>query len=445
MKRSLIMIGLGVLLTPAFVLGQSECAPGRLAFPGAEGAGKYTVGGRGGEVYLVTNLNDEGEGSLRKGVQKHGARTIVFAVSGDILLNRPLDINNDSITIAGQTAPGDGICLKGYGLKIKANEVIVRHLRVRPGDLYEVEQDAVSVIGQKNVIIDHCSFSWGNDEVLSAYNNENISVQWCIISESLNESHHHKGEHGYGGIWGGNKATFHHNLLVHHTSRNPRLQGGRTLKGDEQELMEFVNNVVYNYAEKAIYAGEEGHYNIVGNYFKPGPATAKDERERFVEPYAPFGGFYVSGNVMDGSAAVTADNKLGVSESKGPVDSMLVSVPFAVSDYEVRDAREAYTAVLQKAGMGVRDALDRRLVYEVRNGVALYGRKGILDSQDEVGGWPDLQQYPALSDSDKDGMPDEWELSRGLDPKDHKDAWQYNLCSNYSNLEVYINGLSAAH
>lgn len=440
--RKIVMLMVGVVLVACSSAGQPASGEKPLAFPGAEGAGKYTVGGRGGEVYVVTNLLDEGEGSLRKGIQKHGARTIVFAVSGTILLNRPMDINNDSITIAGQTAPGDGICLQGYGLNIKADEVIVRYLRIRPGDIFEVEQDAVSTIGQKNVIIDHCSMSWGNDEVLSAYNIENLTVQWCLISESLNESHHHKGEHGYGGIWGGNKATFHHNLLAHHTSRNPRFQGGRSLKDGQQELVEMVNNVIYNYAEKAAYAGEAGQYNMIANYFKPGPATSKDERKLFVEPYAPLGQFYVEGNMVVGAPEVSENNTLGINTKRGALEEMVATEPFTVSDYKVRDAETAYEEVLSGVGASrKRDVVDQRVIAEVREGSATYGRNGILDSQEQVGGWPELLSAEAPLDSDKDGMPDTWELAKDLDLNDSNDANAYDLSKTYTNLEVYLNGL----
>lgn len=442
--RRLLMLMMGVVMVACSTTGQPVSGEKPLAFPGAEGAGKYTVGGRGGEVYVVTNLDDEGEGSLRKGVQKHGARTIVFGVSGTILLNRPLDINNDSITIAGQTSPGDGICIKGYGLNIKANEVIVRYLRVRPGDVYEVEQDAVSTIGRKNIVIDHCSMSWGNDEVLSAYNIENLTVQWCLISESLNASHHHKGEHGYGGIWGGNKATFHHNLLAHHTSRNPRFQGGRSLKAGQQELVEMVNNVIYNYAEKAAYAGEAGQYNMIANYFKPGPATSKGELKFMVEPYAPFGKFYLEGNTVVGAPEVTADNALGINTKRGALEEMLALEPFSVSDYQVRDAETAYDAVL--AGVGAshqRDVIDQRVIAEVREGTATYGRNGILDSQEQVGGWPELLSSEAPLDSDGDGMPDAWEEANGLDTNESGDHKAYDLSPLYTNIEVYMSNLVA--
>ncbi|GAO30169.1 pectate lyase [Geofilum rubicundum JCM 15548] len=433
---------LGVLMVACNSTGQPVNGEKPLAFPGAEGAGKYTVGGRGGEVYVVTNLKDEGEGSLRKGVQKHGARTIVFAVSGTILLNRPMDINNDSITIAGQTAPGDGICLQGYGLNIKANEVIVRYLRIRPGDIYEVEQDAVSTIGRKNIIIDHCSMSWGNDEVLSAYNIENLTVQWCLISESLNESHHHKGEHGYGGIWGGHKATFHHNLLAHHTSRNPRFQGGRSLKPGQEELVEMVNNVIYNYAEKAAYAGEAGQYNMIANYFKPGPATSKSERRYIIEPYAPLGKFYLNGNVVVGAPEVTEDNSLGINTKRGSLEEIVAQVPFSVSDYKVRGAEEAYEAVLTGVGAShKRDVIDQRVIAEVREGTATYGRNGILDSQEQVGGWPDLLSAEVPLDGDGDGMPDTWEEANGLNSKESYDHSAYDLSKHYTNLEVYMNSL----
>lgn len=413
-----------------------------LAFPGAEGAGKYTVGGRGGKVYIVTNLNDEGKGSLRYGVQKHGARTIVFAVSGNIKLERSLDINNDSITIVGQTAPGMGICLIGHGIEIKASEVILRYLRIRPGDVFSIEQDAISGIGQKNIIVDHCSMSWGTDEVCSLYNIENLTLQNSIISESLNLSHHHKGEHGYGGIWGGNKASFHNNLLAHHTSRNPRFQGARNVKKGQQELVEMVNNVVYNWGDKAAYAGEEGSYNMIGNYFKPGPATISSELDLFIEPYPPYGKFYLDGNIIEGAKEVNENNILGMNNKKEQRLHAIAQGPFIVSDLVVKSAKQAYEDVLISAGANLmRDEIDARIINEVINGTAKYGDGGIINSQEDVGGWLEIEAVLSPIDSDGDGMPDEWEIANGLDPYNSNDHNQYSLSDQYTNIEMYINSI----
>lgn len=412
------------------------------AFPGAEGAGKYTSGGRGGQVYIVTNLNDSGEGSLRKGVQKKGPRTIVFAVSGNIKLERPLFINNDSITIAGQSAPGKGICLTGYGISVKANNVIIRYIRVRPGDEHPIEQDAINGMKNKNLIIDHCSFSWGTDEACTFYKNENTTVQWCIISESLNLSHHFKGEHGYGGIWGGNKATFHHNLLAHHTSRNPRLQGSRGLTEGEVELAELMNNVIYNYRSKATYGGEGGCYNMIGNYYKPGPATKKDERTLFVEPYKPVGKYYLSGNVIEGAPEVNKNNRKGINPESGKAKKIAIKSPFSISDFKASSAQDAFNAVINNAGASKsRDEVDVRILNETRTGTTTYGVNGIINSQKEVGGWPDLSGGVAPADADEDGMPDTWEEDNGLDPKNPDDYNGYDLDEQFTNIEMYLNEL----
>ncbi len=436
-----------------------------LAFPGADGFGRYTSGGRGGKVLLVDNLNDAGDGSLRAALKTESARTIIFRVSGTIFLESTLEIKNDSVTIAGQSAPGDGICLAGYPLRVAANNVIIRYIRCRMGDLKRTQDDAMSGNRRKNIIIDHCSMSWSTDECASFYDNENFTMQWCMLSESLRRSVHEKGAHGYGGIWGGMKATFHHNLLAHHSSRNPRFCGARYHEATrETELADFRNNVIYNWGYNSSYAGENGQYNMVGNYYKPGPATQKNVRGRILEAWQSqdgrgfhgFGKFYVDGNVMDGNDAVTSNNWEGVDyklyiekekiDKPEPHSDTLMQqcrayAPFDFLIGEAQSAADAYRDVLQHAGASLRrDAADRRVADEVRRGAFTFGDKGMIDSQAQVGSWPELQSLPAPTDSDSDGMPDAWEQKHGLNPQKKDDAL-YTLDKGYTNLEVYLNSL----
>ncbi|WP_416444871.1 pectinesterase family protein [Leeuwenhoekiella sp. A16] len=422
------------------LMGFSGCAQ-QLAFPSAEGFGRYASGGRGGEVYTVTNLNDDGEGSLRKGIVKHGPRIITFAVSGTISLQSPLDINNDSITIAGQTAPGDGICVKGYTVSVKADNVIIRYLRFRLGDVNKVEDDALKGKDATNVILDHCSMSWATDENSSFYRNKDFTMQWCIVSESLNSSVHHKGDHGYGGIWGGVNASFHHNLIASNHSRNPRFSGSSTTLNSENEFVDFRNNVIYNWQINSIYGGENGTYNVINNYFKPGEATEDSKRERILDPYEPYGKFYVAGNFMEGSPKVTSDNWDGGVQCEDP-ESLRLDDPVDIdNNIKTQTAEAAYFSVLKDAGASLsRDAVDIKVVQSTATGKPHY-QNGIIDSQDNIGGWPELKSKPAPEDSDHDGMPDKWEKNHNLDPK-IDDSAGFDLDKNYTNIEVYLNELA---
>ncbi|MFW6371203.1 MAG: pectate lyase family protein, partial [Bacteroidota bacterium] len=347
---------------------------------------------------------------------------------------------------------------------LDADNVIIRYLRVRPGDTSNKEIDAISCIRNKNIIIDHCSFSWAIDEVASFYDNENFTLQWCIISESFYNSFHHKGEHGYGGIWGGLNATFHHNLLSDHTSRNPRFNGARYSGKPELEKVDFRNNVIYNWGFNSIYGGEEGSYNIINNYFKPGPATRESKRNRILELTRQFfnkninsdtlgaGWFYIEGNVMDGNKKVTRQNwKYGVEGSDVDEAAKLhsrLNEPIDCMPVETTNAVKAFRQVIQDAGASLfRDALDKRIVDEALSGIERYGssyeegKNGIIDSQNDVGGWPLLKSCSPPADSDNDGMPDNWEKQNDLNPFDASDNTKYNLTQNYTNLEVYINSL----
>ena len=442
------------------------------AFPGAKGYGSVAIGGRGGQLITVTNLNDTGPGSLREACTSKGPRIVVFRVSGTITLKSPLKISNPYITIAGQTAPGDGICLRDYPLSIDASEVIIRYLRVRMGQASGNDYDTVGGRGQKNVIVDHVSASWSIDETMSLYHCENLTVQWCMITESLYNAGHVKGAHGFGGIWGGNYNTYHHNLIAHHTSRNPRWASACGFN-------DYRNNVVYNWGGNSTYGGEKGDrpdtntpqvnpttINMVANYYKPGPATVPGEmRHRIVNPSSrkgvvDYGKWYVADNVVEGNEAVTANNWNGGVQADGgeaALAALKLDKPWPALPINQQTAQEAYRAVLEKAGASLpkRDSIDARIVDEVRGGYATYEGEtykrnarvsdpskttGIIDSPADVGGWPELKSLPAAPDSDGDGMLDEWEKEHGLSPNDASDGPQDRDKDGYTNVEEYLNG-----
>lgn len=390
-----------------------------LAFPGAEGFGKYTTGGRGGRVMIVTTLADSGPGSLREAVEATGPRIVVFEVDGDIHLETPLRINNDDITIAGQSAPGDGICLCDNPLTINASNVIVRYLRCRLGDKYTHDNDAVSggQYGQKNVILDHLSASWSIDECLSIYKTENLTVQWCLIACSLRQSKHTKGQHGFGGIWGGLNATFHHNLLAHHSSRNPRFSSVEGTKN-----VDYRNNVVYNWGYMSAYGGgRHGEINFRDNFYKAGPGT---DRPGHILNVSDDGTsrYYVAGNYVEGQPAVTADNRLGVGGSNPEV--AVVTDPFPYMEIETQTAGpQLLRTVLRNVGCSRRrDSFDKEVIGQVRKGTAPWGDRGFVNTPGDCGGYPVLRHKAPAPDLNRNGIPDRLE-------------------SRYSNIEDYLNSL----
>ncbi len=425
-----------------------------LAFPGAEGFGAYTVGGRGGKVMFVTNLNDSGPGSFREACQAKGPRIVLFRVSGIIELKSPISIMNPYITIAGQTAPGDGICIKNWETGINnVHDVIIRHIRFRPnlmpnpgydtslprkqGNLDYKEFDSLSIRNSENIMIDHCSISWGNDETLSAVATyrgtklDNLTIQWCIISEGLDWYDHSMGT-AFDSKGGGD--SMHHNLYAHNGTRNPRLGGWPGYKAS----LDFRNNVLYNWKANCGYSGTEGegdlYINYVGNYLKYGPSTSDGYKFRAFladEKYC-YSYHGNNSNYIYQSPSATADNDKAVLGN-------MQDAPFPVPDWAkvtTQKAQAAYHAVLDGVGatLPTRDAVDVRIVNDVKNGTGK-----IIKSPDEVGGWPKYRQAPSPTDTDMDGMPDEWENKYGLNPYDNTDNNKDKDKDGYTNIEEFLN------
>ncbi len=435
------------------------------AFPGAWGAGMFTTGGRGGKVIAVTNLNDNGPGSLRSALEAKGPRIVVFRVAGTIKIKDDLNINDPDITFAGQSAPGDGICIAGT-LNINTYNVIVRHLRVRRGvPMGGQGDDNIGGNPDHHILIDHCSTSWGMDENISLYRHmrpsldgttqikdpaQNITIQWTISSEALNAR-----GHAFGGTWGGNPSTFHHNLFACNTARNPSIG----MSGP----FDFRNNVVFNWRHRTMDGGDETSLiNYINNYYKPGPATNQDMRFVFARieersMYSPGnawaeggwypkaqnrpGKWYVAGNIMDGSPEVTQNNWAGM---RGNAELARVNTPFEgwpVSPFET--AAVAFESVLANSGATLpkRDAVDKRVTDMVRTGKTMT-ETGIINDVAEVGGYPNLTYDPAqvAVDKDGDGMSDEWEIKYNLDPKNATDGAIDTDGDVYTNVEEFLNG-----
>jgi len=427
------------------------------AFPTAQGGGKYALGGRGGDVYTVTNLTDDKDnpqpGSLRYGLKRldlgknmeTSPRTIVFAVSGTINLKHWLDIT-DNTTIAGQTAPGDGIVLsskdKDFGdVKIHGENIIVRYITVRGNE--NIDRDSVTVSSAKNVIVDHCTFGWGVDETFTVKEVLNSSFQWNIINEALSMpigASEAEPKHGMAGIWDGNEVAFHHNIIANCGTRNPRLQGGfRYWYNRYENIIDVSNNVIYDWGHNTGYGGERGNglVNFENNYLKPGPSTLeKCKADRIFDVDKETSSFYVNGNVLTSSEEITNNNKLGLKDAtnKQILDKRVeLLIPL-----ELDTAETAYERALNEAGaiLPRRSAQDARLINDIRNGTG-----GMINSPSEVGGYPTDEAVSNVKDSDKDGMPDDWEVENGLNPNDASDSSLFRD-DGYTNLEYYLNNLA---
>lgn len=443
------MLLAGVLCLSLPAAGASGPDDPRLpAFPGAEGFGAHAKGGRGGRVLHVTNLDDDGPGSLRWAVEQEGSRTVVFEVSGTIGLRRGLEIAHPFVTIAGQTAPGDGICIKGGTVRIRTHDVVVRYLRFRLGDGRHGQgslqgKDALDISAGTDIIVDHCSASWSLDEVLSVSSRNpdltRVTVQWCFITEALNPS-----RHGFGSLIRGTRGaqySFHHNLYAHNFGRNPRPGNYDSNPHDvdpEGLLLDFRNNVIYNWGgPHAGYNADKAsvtRLNYVGNYLVPGAdsaptgiayATGSPHNRAF------FAGNMFAGRMPEDPWALVKFNEAWTA---GDIDAYRQAGPHATPVVQSEDAAAAYGRVLQSGGANRprRDAVDRRIVDGVRNRT---GR--IINSQEEVGGWPELVSLPAPADRDRDGMPDAWEAAHGLNPDDPADGNVVDE-NGYTRLEIYL-------
>ncbi len=410
----------------------------QLAFPSAEGYGKYTTGGRGGTVYEVTTLNPTGTGSLGAAISASGPRTVVFKVAGTI--TGSFNITNGNITIAGQTAPGDGICIRG-NLSTSADNIIIRYIRVR-WDPSMGESDAIGGRFQKNIIFDHVTASWSTDETMSLYHNDSTTVQWCLISEACEKFVDGVGiGHRFGGIWGNNYGTWHHNLIANNDSRNPRWASGVGYN-------DYRNNVLYNWGYQGAYGGEAvqpgaetqfsfSTINIIANYYKSGPATGPKSLIVYPSQRADNdkGSWYVSDNYVNGYPDVTADNWKGVNGSS----YIKMSAPWNAMPINQQTAEDAYDTVLAHAGCSFpnRDSVDVRIVKDARNGTYTYGNNGIITDPSDVGGFPTLATGTPYTDSDHDGMSDEWEDNNGLNKNDPSDRNGIGE-GGYTNLEVFL-------
>ena len=430
----------------------------------------FTSGGRGGRAIAVTHLGDSGPGSLRAAIEATGPRTVVFRVAGIIRLASNLDIDNPDITIAGQTAPGDGICLANHSLNINTRNVIIRHLRVRRGDPVGGQgSDNIGGNPESDIIVDHCSVSWGRDEGISLYRYmrpmpdgssrkdavKNLTIQWVMSSEALGPGHE------FGGTWGGENSTFHHNLFACNTGRNPSIgMSGR---------FDYRNNVIYNWGHRSMDGGDEtSEINVISNYYKPGPATSAKMVKTIArvgpgvrKMYSPGsawaagdwypetgprpGKWYVAGNVVEGHADVTQDNWRGMGVDAQLERLVRVNTPFTGWPVRQESAEQAYDSVLAKVGATLprRDPVDRRVVEMVRTN-KVTARDGIIHDPAEVGGYPEYGFAPAdvPPDSDGDGMPDAWETKHGLDPADVNDGAGDADGDKYTNLEEFLNGTS---
>ncbi len=445
------------------VISPSQVSNTQIAFPGAEGFGRYAQGGRGGDVYYVTNLDDDGPGSLRYGIEnRDGPRTIMFEVSGTIFLDSDIRIDDPYLTIAGQTAPGDGITLNSR-LLIRADHVIVRYLRVRLDD-WERSWNAIRIMDASNIILDHVTASWGTNETLSSngswYDNvdktDSVTVQWSIISEGLYNAEGVERGRSFGGVIRANHESWHNNLFAHNRHRTPYIDEKRPMESSGDDLkVELYNNVMYNWAVLSTYGGADG--NIVNNYYKPGPAGDVGEFPEYQDMIIRLENpgrydtdrdfrFYVDGNYMYGHQEITEDNwNGGVQFRNTSEEQNRAHTPF---DYpslgkEV-SAEEAYEAVLERAGASLsRDAIDKRIVEEVRTGTAQFGGDygagtGIIDSGHDVGGYPELESTEPPVDSDGDGLPDWWKEEHDLVIGDSDEGNRDRNGDGYTNLDEYL-------